>query len=862
MFRFKYILLFNLLACCGLVGQQEARNWHFGETNFGLQFNGGQKPDFTFNSYTPYGNEGASVLSNPLTGELMFYTDGITVVDKNHRAMPNGNGLLSNISTSGTARICPVPYDCGKYYIFHSDTEMGVNPTGNLYYSIVDLNAAGNGTPQVPMGDVILKNQLIQVNVSEALDVVPKKGISHEYWLVVGRNFPSEIHVFDVTTNSVVPHFSTPLSPELTDIRCVRHNPVDNRLAVCSLIEREPVQVLEFNVLTGKIGTIHQVVGTPVGNSGVVGTGFYDIEWSPDGSKFYLSKYKSVNEGGAIYQADASDLSVPILEIIQLANIPVNQARGLRRGPDGRIYFLYRDDMSQVNNIGAILNPNLPGLACLPDPTFLVTPELKNTHLFPHFLKLANTVPRIPDKIITQNFCEDSTGIFIFNPLKDVTDNESDQLFIEFLDATPGAWTIKSNGKTVEIQVGKAHVGVLVLTLQVCDDYCLKSCDTFKWVLNRKINTIDIGLQTEWNACEGDTIQVNAAIRPGLTNFQWSDGTIGPNLNTTSPGVFVVNASDAKGCSYSDTINTEFAQVPLIDLGPDTSFCDKNGVLLRNLYGDTGTFLWSTGSKGDSLRINDPGWYSLQLEQNGCISVDSIHVEKVPGPDLELGMDTVVCGNSILLKPVYFTGNLLWWDGTRAIEKWVVTDGTYVAKATLSGCTVEDKIHVKFPYLPKPVLNGETICGDTVTYIHLPVDQNYVYEFGNERLIPPLKIPTTAGTYYLTLRNECYAVVDSFEIAPSPCGIRILLPNAFTPNADGTNDLFKGIFQGDFENFRLCIFNRYGEQLWCSENKEAGWDGFVNGNRAQQGVYVWQLQYKTQQKNPPVQLHGTFLLLD
>lgn len=862
MFRSTIFLLLNVLVFNGIIAQQEAKNWHFGETNFGLQFNGGQKPDFTFNSFTPYGNEGASVLSDPVTGDLMFYTDGISVVDKSHQPMPNGNGLRSNISTSGTARICPIPNDCGKYYIFHSDTEMGVNPMGNLYYSIVDLKAVGNGTASAPLGDVILKNQLIMENVSEALDVVPKNAYGHEYWLIAAKNFPSELHVFDVRFNGLFPHQSISISPRLSDIRCVRHNPVDDRLAICSLVENEPIMVIEFDALTGNTGIIHQVAGTPVGNSTIVGNGFYDIEWSPDGSKFYVSKYKSVNEGGSIYQVDASNFQQPISKIIQLANIPTNQARGLRKGPDGRIYFLYRDDLSQVNNIGAILRPNLPGTACLPDPTFLVTPELKNTHLFPHFLKLSNTVPKIADRIITQNYCEDTTGRFTFSPLQDVKDNESDQLFIEILHSTPGSWTITNNGTTVQIEVGKSHLGVLVLTLQVCDDYCPRLCDTFKWVLNRKINTIDLGLDRQLQACLGDTLQVNAATRAGITNIQWSDGTMGPILNATTTGVFVVNAEDAKGCRYSDTITTHFAPAPLLDLGPDTSVCRESSITLKNHFGNTGTFLWSTGSKADSLAVNEPGSYSLQVESNGCISTDSINVKVAPSPVLELGPDTIVCDNSVLLTPFFYTGTLQWWDGTVGAEKWVVSDGTYIAKASLSGCSVEDKISVKFPYLPIPVLKGEPICKDTVTYINLPVDQNYIYEFENELITPPLKIPTADGTYYLTLKNECFSVIDSFVLNQGPCNGGIVFPNAFTPNADGKNDFFKGVSTGDFDNFELCVYNRYGELLWCSDRPEGSWDGYVNGKRAQQGVYVWQLKFTVPQNPKLNYLRGTVLLLD
>jgi gliding motility-associated-like protein len=66
----------------------------------------------------------------------------------------------------------------------------------------------------------------------------------------------------------------------------------------------------------------------------------------------------------------------------------------------------------------------------------------------------------------------------------------------------------------------------------------------------------------------------------------------------------------------------------------------------------------------------------------------------------------------------------------------------------------------------------------------------------------------------------------------------LYFPNAFTPNGDGLNDIFKpvGIY---ITNYHLQIFDRAGRAVFYSGDPEHGWDGYIEGGPAQEGVYVW-----------------------
>lgn len=73
--------------------------------------------------------------------------------------------------------------------------------------------------------------------------------------------------------------------------------------------------------------------------------------------------------------------------------------------------------------------------------------------------------------------------------------------------------------------------------------------------------------------------------------------------------------------------------------------------------------------------------------------------------------------------------------------------------------------------------------------------------------------------------------------------ITFFLPNSFTPNQDDHNELFRVVADEDIQDFEFQIYNRWGEEVFRTNNIGKGWDGIFNKNPVQQGVYVWKVQY-------------------
>lgn len=119
---------------------------------------------------------------------------------------------------------------------------------------------------------------------------------------------------------------------------------------------------------------------------------------------------------------------------------------------------------------------------------------------------------------------------------------------------------------------------------------------------------------------------------------------------------------------------------------------------------------------------------------------------------------------------------------------------------------------------------------------------------------------TTAGTYtdVLVAANGCDSVQTLNLTIKNNCSIYI--PNAFTPNKDGLNDLFKPNINLAFQKFSFIIFNRYGEKIFETYEYGKGWDGTNKGKDQPSGTYVYRISF-TNINGYESENNGTVLLL-
>jgi gliding motility-associated-like protein len=104
------------------------------------------------------------------------------------------------------------------------------------------------------------------------------------------------------------------------------------------------------------------------------------------------------------------------------------------------------------------------------------------------------------------------------------------------------------------------------------------------------------------------------------------------------------------------------------------------------------------------------------------------------------------------------------------------------------------------------------------------------------------------GTYMITAtftNGLCYTK-DQLVLTIIECKESFLwIPNSFTPDGDEHNNIWKPVFTSGLDpyDFRIEVYNRWGELIWVSENPSVGWDGTYNGKYCQDGIYLWKLEF-------------------
>jgi gliding motility-associated-like protein len=347
----SYILFFLLFVSFHGFAQQNNR-WYFGR-NAGLNFNPGSQPVPSILSDGALStNEGCASICD-YNGNILFYSNGVTVYNRNHQVMLNGDNLKGNISSVQACIIVPVPGNDNLFYLFATDAVEN-NFANGYTYSIIDMSR-DNGN-----GEVVTKNTLLWGACTERM-VAARHANGKDVWLItndknsnVFRSWLidcSGLQGFPVvsTTGIVMDqHFLTnngmlKVSPDGKQI-CQTHFPQLDLVGLTSNF----CQLFDFNNATG-------ILSNP-----------QTIEF-PDA---LLAACEFSNDSKLLYFADPIKKNIEQVEpklvpasaiISSRTTISTGTARyyGIQLAPDGKIYLA---DVS--TSLGAINRPDIKGIGC------------------------------------------------------------------------------------------------------------------------------------------------------------------------------------------------------------------------------------------------------------------------------------------------------------------------------------------------------------------------------------------------------------------------------------------------------------------------------------------------------------------
>lgn len=275
----------------------------------------------------------------------------------------------------------------------------------------------------------------------------------------------------------------------------------------------------------------------------------------------------------------------------------------------------------------------------------------------------------------------------------------------------------------------------------------------------------------------------------------------------------------------------------------DTLICPGESIRLRGVELDSASYEWGDGNSEVIRQIQSPGTYVLSVSLNGCLRKDSVEIQGIELPTIDLGPDTTLCpGENIVLSVDEGAESYLWNDQSTERELRVETSGTYTVEIQKNKCIQTGSIQINYEEIPEmPVDQELQKCSDLPVEL-IPSLTGRSYEWQDMSNGETLVVENP-GSYWVDVSSYCFQLRENFLVSEFVCSCESMLPNVFSPNGDGINDVFLPRFEAAPSAYQLDVFDRYGKAIFSSTNPQTAWLGDLNRKALPVGVYYWALSY-------------------
>ena len=390
---------------------------------------------------------------------------------------------------------------------------------------------------------------------------------------------------------------------------------------------------------------------------------------------------------------------------------------------------------------------------------------------------------------------------------------------------------------------------------------------------------MQVTLSSSPPSCPGDPVTINSQISGGVQpyTYLWSTGQTTGSMTFTPSSTTTVWLEVTDACTGIPAYDTLVVNVPVfaplaVVVSPDiTEICPYVPATIGvQASGGSGqyAYLWSVNSllsgTTDSILVN-PGsstTYLITVSDNCGNSVQDSVIYTILSPPLVLQMNgpfEICPGDSVDLLVTATGGYGTYyynWSTTATTPGITVTpqvSTSYFVQVS-DECQTFSTTAVAVVQVVKPMANFYIATQNPMQGLPVQLTNasfnawSYTWSFGDGNgsfLVNPTHVYTQPGAYEITLiATDQKGCVDSIskwiEIAPERY---IYLPNSFTPDGDGLNEYFYGRFIG-LLSARFYIFNRWGEEIFFSDQLNFVWNGEYEGVPVQDGTYSWYLIYE------------------
>jgi gliding motility-associated-like protein len=877
--KFAVVILFAGIGFSLYAQSKRSGHWFFG-SSAGLDFSSGSPVANISGNLNSI--EGCCSISDP-AGNLLFYSNGEKVWNSAGVLMPNSAGLNGDQSSAQSSIIVPSVSNTSQYYLFSSS---GITPAG-FYYSIIDM------TLNFGSGDIMPGYKNVPVSSSNTEEVAATRNCNaRDYWIV--KRIPATnillFHAYPITSsglgNPVISSFAFPNSLNNL-VGGLTFSQDGSRLAFSSF--GTAIYIFNFDNGTGQLSVPASI--QPYAYETV-----YSNALSPDKTKLYISTWVFAPSGTPNKKCYLSQFDLAATDVgASRKNIDSTYYNGseigygyigqIRLASDQKIYvsrwsvqppYINNTPGFSLDSLGAINFPDLAGAGS-------------------GYVQNAVYLNQKPTMLGLPNFVSNFTADFQISPapilqLSNVSICRGNSAILTINNpADPGLTYTWIPGNTTGTSVVVSPSATSIYTLLTQMNGCTLSFRDTVFV-----NTPVITVNNPTICVGASTVLTASGAFPDYT-YTWqpvASNSFSILVAPLSTSIYTVNAG-FKGCTTVTTGTVTVRYPPTLSVNNPTIRCSGgSATLIANSTPSANvSYKWSAGTSLTNtlfLNVASTSVCTVTAGINGCtISATATITVKSPTAAVTgfsypepfcAGTADVLPENVTGFTPggKYFSTGLILDSITGKIDLSASPPGTYdvIYSVPVTNCNLSDSSKAAVTIYPRPkadfdfspqsplvntdqVIFTDASTGEAITqWSWFFIDNNG--HRSNNKKVPYVFTEAGAVPIALVISNTWGCVDSIVKVVHVDPDFAVYIPNAFTPNKDGRNELFGPVMTG-VKNFTFAIFDRWGEKILETNNADRSWDGEYKGESCKQDIYVWKLSLLTE-SNLEKNLTGHVLL--
>lgn len=395
---------------------------------------------------------------------------------------------------------------------------------------------------------------------------------------------------------------------------------------------------------------------------------------------------------------------------------------------------------------------------------------------------------------------------------------------------------------------------------------CVKAITDTILILNKPVFSVT----DDTLICSIDTLQLKAT---GTGSVFWTpdyninnQGSFNPLVSPKVPTTYYATLVESPGCTATDSVRVNVVNKVSLDVENDTTICLTDTATLTTVS-DGLHYLWTPSatiindtSQNPMVIPTTTTTYHVVASIGKCHTPGDVTVRTVPYPKTQAGEDTTICFSKSY-QLFASGGSIYLWSPPVYLNNPNVPDPiTTPAQSIRYIVQVNDVLGCPKPIFDTVLVNVQNLIADagprdTSIVVNQPLQLNgtgpgadsFIWTpstgLNNPDISDPISLLSENQQYVLNIQSEAGCTAsDTIEVLVYKVKPGIYVPNAFTPNGDGLNDIFKPILIGMKSLLFFRVYDRAGELMYSTNIQGQGWDGTFKGKAQDAAVFVWTVQ--------------------